>query len=116
MDNTALTPTLSNAQSAYQWIKTRISDGSYGLGYRLVFGQIGRELGVGPIPVREAIRLLEFEGLVTFERNIGVHVTMIDPSEYLVTMQTLSLVEGYATALSAPEIGATTLNRARWIN
>ncbi|MHB1172257.1 MAG: GntR family transcriptional regulator [Lacisediminihabitans sp.] len=107
---------LSKAQLAYQWIKARISDGSFSPGYRLVLGQIARELGVSPVPVREAIRLLEAEGLVTFERNVGAQVTMIDSTEYLYTMQTLSLVEGYATALSAPSIDADTLRRARLLN
>ena len=32
------------------------------------------------VPVREAIRQLEAEGLVTFERNVGAHVSMVDDS------------------------------------
>ena len=108
--------TQSKAQRAYSWIKTRISDGTYSPGYRLVLGQIAGDLGVSVVPVREAIRLLESEGLVTFERNVGAQVTMHDETEYLYTMQTLSIVEGAATALSAPFISATDIARARAIN
>lgn len=108
--------TLSKAQQAYQWIKASINDGSFSPGYRLVLGQLAGRLGVSQVPVREAIRLLEAEGLVTFERNVGAQVAMIDATEYVHTMQTLSLVEGFATALAAPAIGAHTIHRARAIN
>ena len=91
----------SKSQQAYQWIKSRISDGTYSPGYRLVLRTIADQLSISVVPVREAIRRLEAEGLITFERNIGAQVTLFDESEYLYTMQTLALVEGAATALSA---------------
>ena len=91
-------------------------DGTYTPGYRLVLATIAEELGVSVVPVREAIRRLEAEGLVTFERNVGATVSGIDHTEYLYTMQTLSIVEGAATALSAPLIGAADVARARAVN
>ncbi len=106
----------SKSQLAYQWIRARIADGSYVSGYRLVLSSIARDLDIWVVPVREAIRLLESEGLVTFERNIGAQVALIDEAEYVTTMQTLSIVEGAATAMSAPFIGAEELARARAIN
>lgn len=108
--------TQSKAQRAHSWIKSRIADGTYSPGYRLVLGQIAKDLDVSVVPVREAIRLLEAEGLVTFERNVGAQVAMHDETEYLYTMQTLSIVEGAATALSAPHITAEDIARARQIN
>jgi DNA-binding GntR family transcriptional regulator len=119
MASTALTPTTvvqSKAQLAYAWIKERISDGTYTPGYRLVLGQIAKAIDVSVVPVREAIRLLESEGLVSFEHNVGAQVAMHDETEYLYTMQTLSLVEGAATALSAPYLSAADIARARSIN
>ena len=111
-----IAPTLSKSRQAYQYLKARISDGTYTPGYRLVLGQIAGELDVSVVPVREAIRLLEAEGLVTFQRNVGAQVAMIDATEYQVTMQTLSLVEGFATATSSPFMTAAELRRARAIN
>jgi DNA-binding GntR family transcriptional regulator len=108
--------TQSKAQLAYGFLKARISDGTFTPGYRLVLGQIAKDLDVSVVPVREAIRLLESEGLVTFEHNVGAQVAMHDETEYLYTMQTLSLVEGAATALSAPHITADDTARARAIN
>lgn len=109
-------PSLSKSQLSYDFIKTRIENSSYTPGYRLVLGAIAGELGVSVVPVREAIRRLEAEGLVQFERNIGAQVAMVDPREYEVTMQTLSLVEGWATAASAPLMSSDDIARARAIN
>ncbi len=106
----------SKSQQAYTAVKARIVDGAYPPGHRLVLAKIADDLGVSVVPVREAIRRLEAEGLVTFERNVGATVAGIDPIEYLYTMQTLSLVEGAATALSAPLIGAEEIALARAVN
>ncbi|WP_285243807.1 GntR family transcriptional regulator [Pseudarthrobacter sp. fls2-241-R2A-127] len=106
----------SKSEQAYQAVKARIVEGTYTPGYRLVLGSIAKDLGFSVVPVREAIRRLEAEGLVTFERNVGATVAGIDPTEYLYTMQTLSIVEGAATAMSAPLIGAADVARARAVN
>ncbi|KNH17867.1 GntR family transcriptional regulator [Arthrobacter sp. ZBG10] len=108
--------TASKSEQAYQAVKARIVDGTYSPGYRLVLAKIAEDLGVSVVPVREAIRRLEAEGLVTFVRNVGATVAGIDPTEYLYTMQTLSIVEGAATALSAPLIGPAAIDRARAVN
>lgn len=113
---TTAVATKAKSQLAYDFIKARIEDSSYTPGYRLVLGSIAAELGVSVVPVREAIRLLEAEGLVQFERNVGAQVAMVDPREYEVTMQTLSLIEGWATAASAPFMTPDDLARARAIN
>ncbi|HET6270124.1 MAG TPA: GntR family transcriptional regulator [Arthrobacter sp.] len=106
----------SKSERAYAAIKARIIDGAYSPDYRLVLAKIAEDLGVSVVPVREAIRRLEAEGLVTFERNVGATVAGIDPTEYLYTMQTLSIIEGAATALSAPLIGEADIARARALN
>lgn len=106
----------SKSERAYHHISARITDGRYTPGYRLVLGQIAKELDVSVVPVREAIRRLEAEGLVTFEHNVGAQVAMVHEAEYLVTMQTLGIVEGAATALAAPFVSAEDIARARAIN
>ncbi|WP_173922294.1 GntR family transcriptional regulator [Agromyces sp. Marseille-P2726] len=108
--------TQSKSELAYGFIRSRIDDGRYVPGYRLVLGQIARELDVSVVPVREAIRRLEAEGLVTYVRNVGAQVALVEEAEYQHTMQTLALVEGYATALSAPRLTSARIGRAREIN
>ncbi|MET1089155.1 MAG: GntR family transcriptional regulator [Arthrobacter sp.] len=112
----AAAPAGSKSQQAYEAVKGRIIEGTYTPGYRLVLGSIAKDLGFSVVPVREAIRRLEAEGLVTFERNVGATVAGIDPTEYLYTMQTLSIVEGAATALSAPLVDSVAIARARAVN
>lgn len=106
----------SKSQLAYEFIRARIDDGRYVSGFRLVLGQIAGELDISVVPVREAIRRLEAEGLVTFEKNVGAQVALLHEAEYTYTMETLALVEGAATQLSAPLLTAEHLERARAIN
>jgi DNA-binding GntR family transcriptional regulator len=113
-DSAALTP--SKSQHAYEWLSTKIAHQEFGPGYRLVLATIADALGMSVVPVREAIRRLEAEGLVTYERNVGAHVAVIDESELVFTMQTLGLVEGSATALSAMLLTGADLDRAAGIN
>ncbi|WP_411720511.1 GntR family transcriptional regulator [Mycetocola sp.] len=108
--------TLSKSQHAYSWIRERIENGTFVPGYRLVLGSIAKDLSISVVPVREAIRRLEAEGMVTFERNVGAQVAMLNNDEYVSTMQTLGIVEGAATMLSAPFITAADLAAARAVN
>ena len=108
--------TVSKSEQAYRLMRERIDSGQYVPGYRLVLAPIAKELDMSVVPVREAIRRLEAEGLVTFELNVGAQVALIKETEYLHTMQTLALVEGAATALTAPEVTSEQLMRAQQIN
>jgi DNA-binding GntR family transcriptional regulator len=111
-----VTAALSKSQRAYQWIKARIANQTYTPGYRLVLGSIAGELDMSVVPVREAIRQLEAEGLVEFEHNIGARVAMVDDAQYRQSMETLGILEGSATALAARLLTADDLRAARAIN
>ena len=76
----------SKSEAAYSLLHGRISSGEFSPGYRLVLGTIAHELGCSTVPVREAIRRLEAEGLVNFERNVGATVAKADATLYLHTM------------------------------
>lgn len=106
----------SKSERAYRLIRGRIDAGHYMPGHRLVLAPIATELEMSVVPVREAIRRLEAEQLVTFERNVGAQVALIKETEYLHTMQTLALVEGAATGLATPFITADQVARARAVN
>ncbi len=108
--------TQSKSQQAYHWIKHRIASQEFTPGYRLVLGTIAGELDMSVVPVREAIRQLEAEGLVTFERNVGARVSMVDDAAYRFSMQSLGILEGAATALSARALTADDVRRARQVN
>jgi len=111
-----MTATVSKSQLAYEHLRDGITRGGYGPGYRLVLDQLARELRMSVVPVREAIRRLEAEGMVTFERHVGARVAAIDPVDYQDTCQTLAIVEGAAVALAQPHLAAADLAEARAIN
>jgi DNA-binding GntR family transcriptional regulator len=109
-------PQGSKAEVAYENIRSRIVDGSYGPGHRLVLDRLARDIGVSSVPVREALRRLEAEGYVDFKRNLGATVCSVDATAYGETMQTLAIVEAAATALAAPLLGKREIRAARKIN
>jgi DNA-binding GntR family transcriptional regulator len=107
------TKPVSKTEQVYLAIRERIIDGTYSGGFRLVFDALAREFGVSAVPVREAIRRLQAEGLVTFERNIGAQVTPHDAQQWRSTIEVISLLEGRATALAAPLMRESDFKRAR---
>ena len=110
------TATTSKSQQAYEWVRERILRQEFTPGYRLVLSAIGKELDMSVVPVREAVRRLEAEGLVVFERNIGARVGMIDRTGYEEAMDALAVLESAAISRAAAHLDAETLRRAREIN
>jgi DNA-binding GntR family transcriptional regulator len=107
----AATEAPTKQERVYRTIRERILDGTYGPGLRVVIDQLAAELGVSALPVREAIRRLEAEGLVVFRPNAGAHVAPSDPGLFDEEMSVLALLEGHATALAAPSLGEPELAR-----
>jgi len=108
--------TTSKVDVAYRTIRDRIVSGQYTAGYRLVLGSLAKELGSSTVPVREAVRRLEAESLVEFERNVGATVRGLDPVEYRWTMETLAVVEGAAVGQAVALLGEAELGEARRLN
>ncbi|MGN1402159.1 MAG: GntR family transcriptional regulator [Bacillus sp. (in: firmicutes)] len=96
--------TLSKKQFVYNYLRTHILNGTFGSGQRIIIDQVAKDLGTSPIPVREAIRQLESDGLITYKPYSGAVVTSIDEAEYMNTLSVLSILEGYATALSSSHL------------
>lgn len=107
---------ISKQEIAYRCIKSRIASGEYGAGYRIVIDRIATELGCSAIPVREATRRLEAEGVVEYERNVGMRVTNIDSQSYVQTLAVLAVLEGYATSLAARRFVTSDYVRLREFN
>ncbi|MCW5252573.1 MULTISPECIES: GntR family transcriptional regulator [unclassified Streptomyces] len=106
----------SKAEVSYELLRSRILDGTYGPGYRLVLSQLARETGVSTIPLREALRRLQSDGLVEVVRNIGARVAVFDAAQVEHSLHVLARLEGYATAISAPHMTARHIQRSRRIN
>lgn len=111
-----MTVATSKQERTYTQLRSRIIDGTYRPGHRLVIDAIARELDVSSIPVREAVRRLEAEGWVTYQRNHGAQVAPIDVHAWTEAVGTLAILEGFATALAAPHLDAGDLVRLRALN
>lgn len=107
---------LNKRQYAYEVVRSRILDGVYVPGQRIIIDQIAKEVGSSHIPVREAMRQLEADEFIEFKPNIGAVVRGIDNRLYVESLQVLALLEGYAAALSAPEITQEGVKRLEEMN
>ena len=78
----------------FQSIREDILSGRYEQNTELKEAAIGAELGVSRTPVREALRQLELEGLVTIIPNRGAYVKMITAKDVQDIYVIRSMLEG----------------------
>lgn len=107
---------MTKQERVYRAIRERILSGSYGPGYRVVIDSLAEEFAVSALPVREAIRRLEAEGLVIYRPNAGAQVAPVDPALFEQEMTLLAVLEGYATALAAPDLTPEDIGELTAIN
>ena len=112
----AATTIVTKQERVYRAIRERILSGAYGPGYRVVIDSLAEEFEVSGLPVREAIRRLEAEGLVIYRPNAGAQVAPADPGLFDEEMSVLAVLEGYGTALAAPCLGPAEIARLSEIN
>lgn len=84
----------SLSSRVFQKIRDDILEGKYKEHDELRENTIGKELGVSRTPVREALRQLELEGLVTIIPNKGAYVTGISPKDVRDIYMVRSMLEG----------------------
>lgn len=106
----------SKAEQAFQILKERIMDGTYGPGHRLVIDQLVREHGISSVPWRESLRRLEAEGWVEIVPNVGALVRTFDTDAWQRGLSLVARLGGYATALSAPHLTPDDLEKAHTLN
>lgn len=107
---------VTKAEQAYQILRERIMDGTFGPGHRLVIDALGREYGISSVPWRESLRRLEAEGWVDIIPNVGAVVKTFDTDSWMRTMRLLARLSGLATSLSGPALTPEDLTEARQLN
>ncbi|TCJ18087.1 GntR family transcriptional regulator [Rubrobacter taiwanensis] len=92
-------------------IRHSILVGEYGPGERLVEEQLARRLGVSRTPVRQALAMLEAEGLVEIAPNRGAMVCGFTIEEVWDIYDLRAVLEGHAARRAAARIRAEELER-----
>jgi len=93
-------------------IRDRILRGVYPAGRPLRQDAIAEQLGVSRIPVREALRLLEAEGLVTFNPHRGAVVTTLSLGEIEELYELRAFIEPDLVRRAVPRISDDLIDRA----
>jgi DNA-binding GntR family transcriptional regulator len=108
--------TRNKQETVYETLRGRIETGVYPPGQRLVIAQLATELALSQVPIREAIRRLEAEYLITYTANAGPSVAAFSPERWADLSESIAVLEGYATALAAPFVTPSDLDRLRECN
>jgi DNA-binding GntR family transcriptional regulator len=93
-------------------LREKILHGEYVEGEALRQDALAAALGVSRIPVREALRQLEAEGLVTFNPHCGAVVSSLSLGEIDELFELRALLEGELLREAVPHLTAEDLDRA----
>jgi DNA-binding GntR family transcriptional regulator len=88
----------------FKYIKSQIINGTFGAGETLLESKLADELGVSRTPIREAIRLLEMEGLLETTTKKGAVVLGISQKDVEDIYAIRQLVEGLAARWAAERL------------
>jgi DNA-binding GntR family transcriptional regulator len=85
-------------------LRRAILEGEIGPGQRIRQEEVAERLGASRLPVREALRMLQSEGLTELEPNKGARVPRLGAKELDVVYQMRERLEPLALTLSLPEL------------
>lgn len=94
-------------------IRTRLTDGRLPPGSAVRPDAIGDELGVSAVPVREALRILEGEGQVSYRPHRGYLVSEFDHKDLEEIYLIRELLEAEAVRQAIPQLEPLDLERMR---
>jgi DNA-binding GntR family transcriptional regulator len=87
-------------QDIYEKIRDDITFGRLMSGERLTEKKLSDIYKVSRSPIREALRQLESEGLISFERNKGIEVAKLSVKQVQEIYDLRELLEGYAVRIA----------------
>jgi DNA-binding GntR family transcriptional regulator len=94
-------------------LRNLILTGEYGPDERLIEEQLAERLGVSRTPVRQALTMLEAEGLVEIAPNRGARVCSFSIEDVWDIYDLRAVLEGHAARRAAGRIGVPELQRLR---
>jgi DNA-binding GntR family transcriptional regulator len=103
------------AETAYAVLREAIVSNALKPGTRLRADDLAKKLGVSKTPVREALRKLQAEDLITVERGNALTVKSISEEQLIEIYYTREALEGMAARLAAENAGPIELAKLRAI-
>ena len=97
-------PTAQEAVSAE--LRRSILQGELAPGTQILQDRVAEQLGVSRVPVREALKMLEGEGQISYAPHRGYFVTELDISELLEVYQIRNILEAEAVSIAIPLLTA----------
>lgn len=91
----------SQGHDAYARLLAEVRSGHLSPGDRLTETDLAARLGISRTPVREAIRQLEADGLVTHTPRVGAKIRKLDYAEITELYETRAVLEGTAARFAA---------------
>ncbi|HEU0115782.1 MAG TPA: GntR family transcriptional regulator [Thermomicrobiales bacterium] len=101
------------AQQVYQHLRQQILDNRYPPGAPLPEASVAADFKVSRVPVREALRRLEAEGLVAIAPRQGAVVSDLSPQQFLDAYRVREVLEALAMQLAAPRLDEDDRDRLR---
>ncbi|MFB7608663.1 GntR family transcriptional regulator [Streptomyces gardneri] len=101
----------SKADLVYDSLRAAIAEGQLRPGERVNMDELARDFGVSKIPVREAVKRLESEGLLVSRVHAGVTVAEIDVTEMRGVFLAREAIEGLVAGLVAEQADEALLDR-----
>lgn len=103
-----------NTDVAYDYIRKRILSGEYPAGHPLLTELLATEIKISRTPVRDALRKLETDGLVTIRAHLGASVKKMELKEFREMCDLRLALESHAAGLAAVNHTDTDLSEIQY--
>ena len=102
---------VTKTQAAYVAIRQAIEKGEFPPGSRLLVSALQQRLGISPTPIREALRMLQSDGLVTSQAHLGMTVTSYAQADIEEVYRIREMLEPLAASFAAKNRTLESLER-----
>lgn len=92
---------VTKTQAAYDAIRQAIETGEFPPGSRLLVSGLQQRLGISPTPIREALRMLQSDGLATSQAHLGMTVTSYAQADIEEVYRIREMLEPLAASFAA---------------
>ncbi len=117
---TALNRSTESMTAVAEWVanvlRDRIVKGQLGPGDRIVERKLSHELDVSRTPIREALKLLQVDGLIEISRHRGAEVAAYTPAEALHLFDVIASLESLAARRLVETITSQTMDHLEFLH